>query len=154
MPYYENCFNIITGYDGIVEKVMGDGIIAVFSKLFNGNEKYRNADNAIYCLLDIIERYYPNVRYNSKGVVHFSKPFFCKIGNETDYKEFTVIGGGLTYCYRLENSINHSDILALVDDQYPIFSNSRLNKYEYKKKIIELSGIGHTSIRFYRIKPK
>jgi len=151
MTYYDTCFKIISEYGGVVEKVMGDGIIAIFSDLFNEMNDHYNANNAINCLLDIINKYFISPEYNSKGAVHFSEPFFCKIGNEMGYKEFTVIGNGLTYCYRLESAIAHSDRIALVDTQRSFFENSRLGEYYSEMNNIQLSGIGKTSVRFYHI---
>ncbi|MEI0606832.1 hypothetical protein R4K48_07695 [Brachyspira pulli] len=112
--FYDIVLPIINGYGGKIEKIMGDGIIAVFSDLFNKkNNKDNIFENAYNCCKHIIEYLSNNCpTYESKAAISKGNVLFYKINDEAyDYYEVTCIGEPLTEVYRLENIAEKNEIL-------------------------------------------
>ena len=105
-PYYEVVLKSVNRWEGAVEKVIGDGVIVIFSNLLNELSPERNDFHAMGFLQEVIRTWAGTSGYESKGAIHRSAPYFCRIGNEEAYKEYTVIGEGLTYCFRIESLLD------------------------------------------------
>ena len=119
--FYDIVLPIINGYGGKIEKIMGDGIIAVFSDLFNKkNNKDNIFENAYNCCKHIIEYLSNNCpTYESKAAISKGNVLFYKINDEAyDYYEVTCIGEPLTEVYRLENIADKNEILLFEDVSY------------------------------------
>ena len=119
--FYDIVLPIINGYGGKIEKIMGDGIIAVFSDLFNKkNNKDNIFENAYNCCKHIIEYLSDNCpTYESKAAISKGNVLFYKINDEAyDYYEVTCIGEPLTEVYRLENIADKNEILLFEDVSY------------------------------------
>ena len=111
--YYTKIMPIIQKYDGKIDKLMGDGIIVVFSKIFLDIDTDRSAsDNSFYCCKEIIEILH-NTKFEAKAAIGAGKLYFCKTGVEQVYEEYTAIGHPMTIVYRLENIAEKNQILLL-----------------------------------------
>ena len=113
--YYAKIMPIIQKYAGQIDKIMGDGIIVVFSKIFDGIETDKDASNNSFCCCkEIVEILY-KTQFEAKAAIGVGKLFFCKTGVEQIYEEYTAIGHPMTMVYRLENIAEKNQILLLRD---------------------------------------
>ncbi|SHK59238.1 adenylate/guanylate cyclase domain-containing protein [Alicyclobacillus tolerans] len=102
--YYANVIPLIYEYDGVVEKIIGDGIIAIFGEPFIQNENLyyylRRAENfcrdAILTLNDL--------DIPSKCALHHGEVmYYSTVGVSDDYLDLTIIGEPITELFRLES---------------------------------------------------
>jgi class 3 adenylate cyclase len=101
----------IKQFKGQIDKVMGDGIIVVFSHIFNELKNAKEAsNNAFCCSKEIIEQLY-TTDFESKASIGYGKLFFCKTGVAQIYEEFTAVGYPYTVAYRLESIAEKNQIL-------------------------------------------
>lgn len=152
--YYLRAGEIISEWEGVTEKVIGDGIIVIFSGLFNGYTLEKNAHLAMSCLQELIAKFSTIKKYRTKGAIHVSKPIFCKIGIEKTYKEYTVIGEGLTYCHRLEDKIDKPNQIVYLRDQSSFFVRNRFANGFSKVFSCDLKGIDEVEIVYWNYIPK
>jgi hypothetical protein len=110
--YYNIIVPIIDKYGGIVDKIIGDGIIALFGPPFFTGTFEQAIQNAYGCSKEII-KYTKGGDYSSKVALHAGKINYFK--NKTGiYNEFTMIGKPLTELFRLE-SIAQNDCVNYYD---------------------------------------
>jgi len=96
--YYETLIPMIYERGGEVEKVMGDGVIAVFGEPFIDSDGMREADR---CCMKAIETFYGS-DLEVKCAVHPGEVIYYPIGVDP-YEEYTMIGPAMTELYRLES---------------------------------------------------
>lgn len=159
MEFYKQVFPVIDKFGGRIDRVMGDGIIAVFYDIFdelcydNDDAFNNNADdiflNAYNCCKEII----CNLRgsfYESKAAIGSGMLYFCKILSE-HYSEVTCIGKPLTIVHRLENEADKNQILML--DPIPDISNNPNALWKKATPIHkELKGLGKRQINVVELK--
>lgn len=102
--YYTNVIPLIYKYDGVVEKIIGDGIIAIFGEPFIQNENLfyylRRAEN--FCREAILTL--KDLEINSKCALHHGEVmYYSTIGVSDDYLDLTIIGEPITELFRLES---------------------------------------------------
>jgi hypothetical protein len=107
--YYNTVLPIITKYGGVVEKIMGDGIICIFGAPFLEESSFNLHRKAEQCSQEIIMGL-KNTDKEVKIALHFGEIMYYH-NNTSDYLEYTMIGRALTELFRLEcvsynNSIN------------------------------------------------
>lgn len=111
--YYSSTMRFIKEYNGQIDKLMGDGIIVVFSKIFkqivSGIEA---SNNAFLCCLEILHEL-SGTEFEAKASIGSGKLFYCKTGVEQIYEEFTAVGYPYTVAYRLENIADNNQILLM-----------------------------------------
>lgn len=115
--YYSVVLKYIKKYNGQIDKIMGDGIIVVFSTVFGEISSDKKASkNCILCCKGCIEELYGS-DYEVKAAIGEGTLFFCKIGVEGIYDECSCIGHPLTIAYRLENIADRNQILLMENTQ-------------------------------------
>lgn len=115
--YYSVVLKYIKRYNGQIDKIMGDGIIVVFSTVFGEISSDKKASkNCILCCKGCIEELYGS-DYEVKAAIGEGTLFFCKIGVEGIYDECSCIGHPLTIAYRLENIADRNQILLMENTQ-------------------------------------
>lgn len=111
--YYSYVLKIIKDYNGHIDKIMGDGILVVFSKVFDDVCSDEKADeNSFCCCEQCIETLY-NTDFEVKAAIGTGPLFFCKTGVEQIYEELSCIGHPLTIAYRLESIADRNQILLM-----------------------------------------
>ncbi|MCD7779348.1 MAG: adenylate/guanylate cyclase domain-containing protein, partial [Candidatus Gastranaerophilales bacterium] len=140
--YFSTIEPIIGKYHGIINKYMGDGVLAIFGEpIQNENHAY----NAIKCGIEIIEK----VRVLKEKFLSEGKPkidigigvntgdvFTGNIGTEERF-EYTVIGDNVNLAYRIE-SYNQ-----LLKTQFLISEYT----YEYVKNIVDVVKLSEVKIK-------
>jgi hypothetical protein len=157
--YYDKVIPLIYRHGGEVEKIIGDGIIAIFGQPFldlNHNGLLEKAD---LCAKDIIidlEKGYQEVKiaYHEGTIMYYK--------NKTlNYPEYTMIGKPLTELFRLESVAKNNSITffdSCTFDTKPYSSskpycrstNSPVKCKYFTKSISEpvsLQGVDHKNIK-------
>lgn len=177
MEFYKQVFPVIDKFGGRIDRVMGDGIIAVFydydifdELCYDNDDAFNNnADdiflNAYNCCKEII----CNLRgsfYESKAAIGSGMLYFCEISSE-HYSEVTCIGKPLTIVHRLENEADKNQILMLEDipEKQVVKSKSKniykivcefvksQPKWSFHRNICkELKGLGNIKINIAELK--
>ena len=147
--YYSVVLKYIKKYNGQIDKIMGDGIIVVFSTVFGEISSDQEAsDNCFLCCMECIKDLYGS-DYEVKAAIGGGTLFFCKLGVEEIYEECSCIGHPLTIAYRLENIADKNQILLMADTK---LSNSVGNNkelycgWEGEETEIFLKGIGESKV--------
>ena len=111
--YYSVVLKYIKKYNGQIDKIMGDGIIVVFSTVFGEISSNQEASvKCFLCCMECIEKLRGS-DYEVKAAIGEGTLFFCKIGVEGIYDECSCIGHPLTIAYRLENIADRNQILLM-----------------------------------------
>lgn len=99
--YYDIIIPNIYSYGGEIDKIIGDGVVAVFGPPFSRMTTEENIRNADQCARAIIKAT-ANTKFSSKVALHSGTINYFK--NKTAlYNEFTMIGTPLTELFRLES---------------------------------------------------
>lgn len=111
--YYNAAIPIIYDYDGEIEKLIGDGIIAVFGKPFSELSTDRLFQKGVECSKALVKRFKNTIK-EVKVAFHFGEVMYYKTGSDL-YEEYTMIGNTLTELFRLEsvsenNSVNFFEL--------------------------------------------
>lgn len=162
--YYNLVIPLIYEYNGEIDKIIGDGIIAVFGPPFSNESIGENIRKANKCAKAIIERT-SNTRFESKIAFHSGTVNYFK--NKTGlYNEFTMIGKPLTELFRLEtisedNCINYYKD-TVVASYYEKNRQPKENLTPAKayipwklsnKPIQNLKGVDYTQLYYIKYKP-
>ncbi len=119
--YYNEANKIIRKNDGILEKFIGDGVMAYFG--YNDNSEIQGAINAINAASELKEKFTviknewikesnlkSNVEMNVKCGIHTGNLLFGIV--ETDYRnQITAIGSTVNFASRLEGVAENDDIM-------------------------------------------
>ena len=147
--YYTEVMPIIKKHDGKIEKIMGDGIIVVFSKIFPDINTDRDATiKSFLCCKKLIECLY-GTDFEAKAAIGIGNLFFCKTGVEQIYQENTAIGHPMTVVYRLESIADKNQILLMRDTQLSgsiVNAQNHLHGWTQIEKTVSLKGIGSTKV--------
>ena len=140
--YFSTISPVITKYNGIVNKYMGDGLLAIFGEPIKDDD---HAMNAIRCGIEISEK----VKFLREKLLSEGKPkisigigintgevFAGNIGTE-ERLEYTVIGDNVNLAYRIE-AYNQ-----LLKTQFLISEYT----YNYVKNDVEVVKLSQVSIK-------
>ena len=140
--YFSTIEPIIAKYNGVINKYMGDGVLAVFGEPIKTEN---HSLNAIYCGIEILEK----VKILREKLLSENKPkieigigvntgevFVGNIGTE-ERLEYTIIGDNVNLAYRIES---YNQILKT---QFLISEFT----YEYVKDVVDVVKLTHVEIK-------
>lgn len=113
--YYSNVIPIVSNYGGVIEKIMGDGIICVFGKPFIELDVDKLHDRAEECAKDIICEL-KGTEHECKIALHYGEIMYYQTPLD-EYYEFTMIGNALTELFRLE-SVSHTNSINYYENTF------------------------------------
>lgn len=120
--YYDLVIPIIYKHGGEIDKIIGDGIIAVFGAPFINEENIATKIND--CAKELIEQtkdtiMYSKIAVNSGDIMYYHN-------KSIHYEEFTIIGKPLTELHRLESISDDKKINFFSGSDYDAFLNRRI----------------------------
>jgi class 3 adenylate cyclase len=113
--YYAAALPVIFDAGGVVDRIAGDGIVAVFSTFFGALPSNDGAELAALTAARGLIQTTHGTRYASKVALATGRLLFCKTGLATIYEEYTVVGTPLTELYRIEELAVAGDIVHRAD---------------------------------------
>lgn len=129
--YYQKALPIIQKHKGRIDRIAGDGIVAVFSEILENNDYI---SDSFICATELVEKFSKYKDYQLKVGIGEGELFYCSIGNINIYEEVTVVGTPLTIAYRLEDN-------AIAANQILLMKNSIIaQKIKYGDNIKPLAG--------------
>lgn len=109
--YYEVALPGIFERGGMVDRIAGDGIIAVFSGFFQPSLAGANGEDVALQTAEAIVRSLRNSEHEAKAAVATGNLLFCKTGVAAIFEEFTVVGTPLTELYRIEEIASANEVV-------------------------------------------
>lgn len=109
--FYAHAIQIIDNHHGIIDRIIGDGIVAVFTPFLSASLNDTTANqHALQAAEEIVAKFSHTDR-NSKAALSSGKVLFCKTGLEGVYTDYTVLGNPLTHVYRMEEVASANQII-------------------------------------------
>jgi class 3 adenylate cyclase len=150
--YYGNIIPIIKEYGGQIDKIIGDGIVVVFSDAFNLNYINGVGKSCLDFCKKCVERL-NGEKYAVKAAIGSGKLFFAKTIVEKAYEEYSCIGHPMTVAFRLENEAKKNQVLIFEDD--PVNANECCDfKWTFDSADFILKGIDSVNTRIYEYNAK
>lgn len=147
--YFSSVVNIIQKHNGVVNKFIGDSVMAVFNVPVNDREHSKNAVNAALEIKELCgKRTFHNTKIVTRIGINSGETVVGNIGSE-DRLEYTVIGDEVNIAARLEQLNKVYGTLILVgqntyQDTKDFFAYEKIGDVQLKGK--------SKSIEVYRIK--
>jgi class 3 adenylate cyclase len=160
--YFESAIRIINGYGGIVDKFIGDGILAYFG--LDGSHSFDSAENAIKAALDLKQAfkgvsetwlkiwskdfYHENISIGLKCGIHDGEVLFGLLNTDTR-SQITILGPNVNLTSRLEGKAENDQIIIseevkdLVKDKFEITSfklMEPIQSYPEIKRLYSVTG--------------
>jgi class 3 adenylate cyclase len=159
--YYAHAIPTIYGGDGEIEKLIGDGIVAVFGAPFGGDTvpRFQAARDASLALV----RSGLDSGHPTKVAFCRGPAFFAHIGTK-EYHEPTMVGAVLTDLWRLESVAKDSSVSVyvgtheckLMDDYYNNLRLPGLKPLRYVASTsienVSLKGVAHTQVKHFTLR--
>lgn len=102
-PYYATILPIILKHGGLVDQMMGDGIISVYSKELSADRIDGTAfDSGLKAAEEIVAFFSTTTKYETKCALNKDSAVLCMLGDDT-YQQATLVGNILTGLYRVES---------------------------------------------------
>lgn len=136
--YYRGVVDKVTERGGVVEKYIGDAVIAAFGSPFDARTTVDHIHNVVALAMtlteDVAERFDGAV--SLKSAIAVGQCFYGYVGHE-QHKELTIIGAPLTELFRLEGVCAPSSVILRSE----CFNLIR-NKFEIREEYLwELEGV-------------
>jgi class 3 adenylate cyclase len=163
--YYAKAMPIIFGNRGMIDRIAGDGILAVFSPFFTGRTNEETDRDGLRTAEALIAKL-SETNYSSKAVLACGPLVFCKTGIAGIYEESTVIGKAITRAYRMEEIAEEDQVVIqasarfakIIDEQIEASAVPRLfaprRTFRVNQRTIELRGLGPTKVYVKQLKPQ
>jgi class 3 adenylate cyclase len=114
--YYAATLPTLFEAGGMVDRIAGDGIVAVFSTFFGVLTSNEQAEVSAHTAARKLIQTLHGTQYAAKAAASAGVLLFCKTGIAAVYEEFTVIGTPLTELYRIEDVAEASEIVHRADN--------------------------------------
>lgn len=121
--YFQEANDIIHRYDGIIDKFIGDGVMAYFG--YSSNEKYEIASHAVNAALHLKEKFkdtkaYWSTKFVDKSIslddvylkcgIHIGNVLFGLLETK-DRNQITLVGTNVNFASRLEGIAEKNQIV-------------------------------------------
>lgn len=138
--YYDIVIPTIYKHGGEIDKIIGDGIIAVFGAPFIPEQNLATKVND--CAKELIEKtkdtqLYSKVAINSGDIMYYHN-------KSIHYEEFTIIGKPITELHRLESISTDKKINFFTGSDYDRFLSHRIASNPYSGKASWLISVSFT----------
>lgn len=140
--YFSEIEPVISKHKGIINKYMGDGLLAVFSRNLTHEEQALNAIKCGIEIIDVAKHLKEKLLAEGKPLINIGigvntgEVFAGNIGSEK-YLEYTVIGDSVNLAFRIE-SFNHTLKTQFLISEYT---------YEYIKEHVDVVKLSQVNIK-------
>ena len=131
--FYDQCSTAVWEHDGIINKFIGDAVLAIFNFPLNRPDHVRNAVNAALELQKQCKAFKAKMEPGNENAfdvgigIHTGECYMGEVG--TAYKDFTAIGSVVNLTSRLQTAAGPGEIVVTTDvyqhvkDQFPNAQN-------------------------------
>ncbi|MFN2457967.1 MAG: adenylate/guanylate cyclase domain-containing protein [Chitinophagaceae bacterium] len=138
--FYDQCSAAVWQKDGIINKFIGDAVLAIFNFPLTRKEHVLNAVNAAIQLQKNCKNLKEAMGLSNEAVgvgigIHTGESFMGEVG--TSYKDFTAIGPVVNLASRLQGAAEAGEILVTPD----VFNYAKDQFPDAQKRILTLKGI-------------
>jgi len=155
--YYTTVLTAIYNVGGHVDRIAGDGILAVFSPFLTDYSNEREASCSALAAAENIVRALSGTEWACKASLSAAPVLFCATGLEAVYEEYTVIGQPITVTYRTDALAGQDQVLAQTDCWIGILIDEQVDETQQRGGTNnptwtvrhierELRGVGSTGI--------
>lgn len=157
--YYKLVVAEVNEHDGVVEKYVGDAVIAAFGAPFEDYTTMQKVQDVYLMSRKLVENI--KARFNgevtAKVALAFGNCFFGYVGPD-EYEELTIIGNPLTHLFRIEaecppatvaipkhyydSCVGQAITMILPGDPRFLFA-----KWMISEKTVDLRGVGPTTLK-------
>lgn len=158
--YYKIVVAEIGKQNGVVEKYIGDAVIAAFGEPFESSTTEERLKNVYMMSRNLVQKIKDLFmgEVTAKVALAFGSCFLGYVGPD-EYEELTIIGNPLTHLFRIESECPPSTV-AIEKDYYDRYLNTLVPtvypgdprflhaKWELSQKNVALRGVGPVTLQF------
>ena len=111
--FYATAIPIIYENRGVIDRIVGDGIIAVYSEFFDSTMTLATAENLAFATAEGVITKLSGTMCESKAAIAAGNLLYCKTGLADFYEDLTVVGHPMTEVYRLEGAASVNQLVVL-----------------------------------------
>lgn len=133
--YLDTMVEVITNYDGVPDKFLGDGILAVWSVPGKVNNHPQKSVQAAFAMLDELHRFNERRKRNGEDPleigmgIHTGELIAGNIGS-SEKMEFTVVGDTVNTCNRIEAANKElNSVISISKNVYERLTPSLQNRF-------------------------
>lgn len=142
--FYTVAIKAIDDHQGLIDRIVGDGIVAVFSQ-FLDSALQNPADQALTTAEYIITQLRGTI-CESKAAIGCGQVLFCNTGLAGVYTDYTVLGAPLTHVYRMEEQAKRNQILVPVNSPVGAIIQRQLKARQEHVVRAQLTGASVNSV--------
>lgn len=148
--YYNIVMPTIYKYNGEIDKIIGDGIIALFGSPFINSSGKTLFDIAENCAKDLIDKT-KGTLYKSKIALHNGVVMYYR-NKSVRYPEYTIVGKPITELHRLESISTDETINFYHSSQYGTHTGNKYHGLKWRLTNLQsihppLKGVNYTYTR-------
>lgn len=113
--YYNIALKNIYSHFGMIDRIAGDGILAVYSPYFFPGKAIEELRATALASIEKTIHHFFGTDHPSKGSITRGTLMFCKTGLTNIYEEATVLGHPITQAYRIDDHLLANQIGAIDD---------------------------------------
>lgn len=145
--YYKQVMPVLFKYGGMIDRVAGDGILAVFSSFFTGKSDAEMNRGALRAAENIVAKLAGSF-HSSKAALSSGNLVFCKTGVAEVYEEHTVIGAPITAAYRIEDIAKENQVVVHATPGFSAIIDAQLAARKAKELHSFISGEDPGAVRW------
>ena len=100
--YYARIIPIIYEHGGLIDQMIGDGIISVYSSDLSPEVEANVFDVGLHAAKEIVETFAGSETLSTKCALHKDAAIVCELG-DGNYRQATLVGPLLTILHRIES---------------------------------------------------
>ena len=136
--FYKETSNVLIAHNAMVNRLMGDQVIALFVPRFAGKDHAKVAIHAARELLRVTGHENQNGPWIPVGVgVHTGMAYVGAVGSKDGVNEIAVLGSAANLCARLSSKAAAGEILISEDS----VKSGRLDEGGFEARSLELKGL-------------
>lgn len=149
--YYSVALPIIDRNFGCIDRIAGDGILAVYLKELTNFSSQETRQCLFDSAFELVESFM-GTDMECKVSIAAGQLLFCRTGLEGIYEEFTVIGSPITIAYRLDSHALANEVIVEPRHLLELSLLSRLGadgiiegfelSWSYGRRLTTLRGVG------------
>ncbi len=137
--YFTNMVQLVEQYDGIVDKFMGDGLMAIYGY----DDHVKGVNNAVISAFEMLKAVKKEGSIKIGVGIHVGNAILGMIGSPQRL-DFTAIGSNVNLAARLEAATKDNGVDIFLSEQTYDLLQQKVKNLGWRKFSIQVKGIEHT----------